>query len=299
MTTNAPVVPFSRAPSALSVPDSGPRPATNPAALSAVNYAFLQKYIHAESGIVIEADKQYLLESRLLPLLRDNRIDSLDALSSRLAARSSPSLGKLVVEAMTTNETLFFRDPVMFDGLRKQVLPALFDKLKGTRKLRIWSAAASSGQEAYSIAMMLLEMGRSKAEFEIVGTDISNQVLERARAAKYVQFEVNRGLPAPCLMKYFTRSGLEWQLKDEIRSLVRFDQLDLRQNFRSMGSFDLILCRNVLIYFDTDTKRKIVEQIRSLLFPGAVLVLGCAETVINIHDGFKRNAIGQSTFYSL
>ena len=299
MRTNTSAQPFAGTSAPLPVSEPLARLGANPAALSPVNYAFLQKYIHAESGIVIEGDKQYLLESRLLPLLRDNRIDSLDALSSKLAARSSPSLGKLVIEAMTTNETLFFRDPVMFVGLRKQVLPALFDRVKGTRKVRIWSAAASTGQEAYSIAMMLLEMGRSKSEFEIVGTDISTQVLDRASAGKYVQFEVNRGLPTPYLMKYFSRSALEWQIKDEIRSLVRFDQLDLRQNFRSLGNFDLILCRNVLIYFDTDTKKKIVAQIRSLMSPGAVLVLGCAETVINIHDGFKRNAIGQSTFYSL
>jgi chemotaxis protein methyltransferase CheR len=147
--------------------------------------------------------------------------------------------------------------------------------------------------------MMMLEMGKSKAEFEILGTDLSSQVLERARIGKYGQFEVNRGLPAPLLMKYFTRSGLEWQLKEDVRSLVRFDQLDLRRDFRSLGSFDLILCRNVLIYFDTETKRNIVNMVRTLLHPGAVLVLGCAETIINIHDGFQRKAIGQSTFYSL
>jgi chemotaxis protein methyltransferase CheR len=277
------------------------RPATagNANTLSASNYAFLQKYIHAESGIVIEADKQYLLESRLLPIVRSNQLESLDALSIKLAARSSPALSRQVVEAMTTNETLFLRDPVMFDALRKHVLPELFDGLKGKRKLRIWSAAASTGQEAYSIAMTLLEMGRNKAEFEIVGTDLSSQVLDRARIGKYVQFEVNRGLPAPYLMKYFSRSGLEWQIKEEIRNLVRFEQLDLRRDFRFLGNFDLVLCRNVLIYFDTDTKRKIVDSLRALLSPGAVLVLGCAETVINIHDGFHRNAIGQSTFYSL
>jgi len=280
-------------------PQTRPGAAGNSTALSAGNYAFLQKYIHAESGIVIEADKQYLLESRLLPLLRSNQIESLDALSVKLASRSSPALSRQVIEAMTTNETLFLRDPVMFDALRKHVLPELFERIKGKRKLRIWSAAASTGQEAYSIAMTLLEMGRNKGEFEIVGTDLSSQVLDRARIGKYVQFEVNRGLPAPYLMKYFSRSGLEWQIKEEIRNLVRFEQLDLRRDFRFLGNFDLVLCRNVLIYFDTETKRKIVDSLRALLSEGAVLVLGCAETVINIHDGFRRNAIGQSTFYSL
>jgi chemotaxis protein methyltransferase CheR len=268
-------------------------------ALSPSNYAFLQKYIHAESGIVIDEDKHYLLEARLLPIVRQSQLESLDALSTRLASRASPSLAKLVIEAMTTNETLFFRDAVMFDALRKEVFPAMFDLLKGKRKLRIWSAAASSGQEAYSIAMMMLEMGRGKEEFEIIGTDISNQILERASQAKYVQFEVNRGLPTPYLMKYFNRSGLDWQLKDEVRNLVRYEQLDLRKNFRHLGNFDLILCRNVLIYFDTETKRPVVEALRACLAPHAILVLGCSETVINVHDGFRRNAIGNSTFYSL
>jgi chemotaxis protein methyltransferase CheR len=272
---------------------------TQASALSPSNYAFLQKYIHAESGIVIEADKHYLLEARLLPIVRESQLASLDALSARLAARASPSLARLVIEAMTTNETLFFRDSVMFEALRKEVLPAMFDLLKGQRKLRIWSAAASSGQEAYSIAMMMLEMGRSKEEFEILGTDISSQILERACQGKYVQFEVNRGLPTPYLMKYFSRSGLDWQLKEAVRNLVRFEQLDLRKDFRRLGDFDLVLCRNVLIYFDTETKRPIVEAIRARLSPHAVLVLGCAETVINVHDGFRRNAIGQSTFYAL
>lgn len=267
------------------------------ATLSSKNYAFLQQYIHSESGIVIEGDKQYLLESRLMPILREHRIDSLDALSGLLASRSSASLSKLVIEAMTTNETLFFRDTAMFEALRKEVLPSLFERIHEKRRLRIWSAAASSGQEAYSLAMMLTEMGKSKSDVEILGTDLSSQVLDRAREGKYAQFEVNRGLPAVYLMKYFTRTGLDWRLKDEIRSMIRFEQLDLRRDFRFLGSFDLILCRNVLIYFDTQTKTKIVDRIRNLLSPGAMLVLGCAETVINVHSGFQRKAIGQSTFY--
>ncbi len=286
-------------PNAPAGPGPAPVGSSNPGELSARNYAFLQKYIHAESGIVIDADKHYLLESRLMPIVRDNQLESLNALSVRLAAGGSSSLARLVIEAMTTNETLFFRDPAMFDALSKHVFPAMFDRIKGARKLRIWSAAASTGQEAYSIAMMMLEMGRNKAEFEILGTDISSQVLDRAREAKYVQFEVNRGLPTRLLMKYFTRNGLEWQLNEAVRSLVKFDQLDLRKDFRRLGNFDLILCRNVLIYFDTETKKPIVEAIRARLSPGAVVVLGCAETVINLHDGFRRNAIGQSTFYSL
>jgi chemotaxis protein methyltransferase CheR len=271
----------------------------NPTALSARNYTFLQNFIYAESGIVIEEDKQYLLESRLLPVLKSHEIDSLDSLSEMLARRSSLALIKSVVDSMTTNETLFFRDSTVFDSLKAQVFPEMLKKINGTRKLRIWSAASSSGQEAYSLAMMLLEMGRTKAEIEIVGTDLSGQVLERARQGKYVQFEVGRGLPTPYLMKYFTRSGLDWQLKDDIRSMVRFEQLDLRRELKSMGKFDLVLCRNVLIYFDTPTKKQIVSAIRDVLYPGAMLVLGCAETVTNIHADFKRVLVGQSNFYTL
>ena len=271
----------------------------NAALLSPKNYAFLQQYIHSESGIVIDGDKQYLLESRLLPILREHRIDSLDALSGILASRSSAPLSKLVIEAMTTNETLFFRDTAMFDALKVGVFPSLFERTRGVRRLRIWSAASSSGQEAYSLAMMLTEMGKGRNEVEILGTDLSNQVLDRARQGKYAQFEVNRGLPGVYLTRYFTRSGLEWQLKEEVRSMVRFEQMDLRRDFSLLGSFDLILCRNVLIYFDAATKTKIIDRVKGLLHPGAVFVLGCAETIINVHSGFQRSVIGQSTFYSV
>lgn len=283
------------APDATSASSSGQ---TNASVLSPKGYAFIQKYIQAETGIVLDADKQYLLESRLLPLIRDQRIDSLETLSNILANKSSTTLSKLVAEAMTTNETLFFRDKALFDALHHQVFPSLFDKLHGSRKVRIWSAAASSGQEAYSLAMILLEMGKTMAEVEIVGTDFSTQILERARQGKYVQFEVNRGLPAPLLIKYFLRSGIEWQIKDNVRAMARFEQLDLRRDFRHLGKFDLILCRNVLIYFDTETKTKILDRIRELLHPSALLALGCAETVINVHDGFERTVLNQSTFYS-
>lgn len=269
----------------------------NPATLSRSNYVILQRYIYAESGIVIEDDKQYLLEARLLPILREHNVESLDALAVRLMAKPASPLAQLVIEAMTTNETLFFRDAAMFDALRLHVFPALFAGLGRPRKLRIWSAAASTGQEAYSIAMLLLEMGKSSRDVEILGTDLSTQVLTRARVGRYPQFDVNRGLPASCLMKYFVRSGLDWQLQDQVRSMVRFEPLDLRRDFRALGAFDLILCRNVLIYFDTPTKTKIVDLMRSLLSPGAMLALGCAETVVNIHAGFKRVAFGTSAFY--
>ena len=267
------------------------------ATLSPANYSFLQKYIQTQSGIVIEADKRYLLEARLLPLLRDHSLDSLDGLALQLAARPSSPLASLVIEAMTTNETLFFRDSAMFDALRTSVFPALFSSTGRLRKIRLWSAASSTGQEAYSIAMLLLEMGKSARDVEIVATDLDTQVLTRAREGRYPQFDVNRGLPASYLMKYFARKGLEWQVQDQVRSMVQFQQFDLRRDCRILGTFDIVLCRNVLIYFDTATKRKIVDQLRSVLAPDAMLVLGCAETILNIHPGFKRILHANSAFY--
>jgi chemotaxis protein methyltransferase CheR len=268
-------------------------------ALTPENYAFLQAFIQNESGIVLDEDKRYLIESRLLPILREKNIVSLDVLCTKLAENSGSPLAKQVIEAMTTNETLFFRDPAMFDALRQHVLPRLQDAIDGRRKLRIWSAASSTGQEAYSIAMMLLEMGKSADQVEIIGTDLSEQVLERARLGRFVQFEVNRGLPPHYLMKYFVREGLDWRVKDHVRDMVQFHRLDLRRIPRVTEDYDLILCRNVLIYFNTGTKKQVLSAIKDVLALGGVLVLGCAETVINLEQGFRREVMGQSTFYSI
>ncbi len=273
------------------------RTADRSATLSATNCSFLQRFIRNHSGIVIEANQRYLLEARLLPLLRGHNIDSLDGLVLELASRPSSPLASLVVEAMTTNETLFFRDSAMFDALRTHVLPLNFTKTVRGRKLRIWSAAASTGQEAYSIAIMLHEMGKTHRDVEILATDLDTQVLARARAGVYTQFDVNRGLPTPHLMKYFVRRGLEWKIQDHVQAMVHFQQFDLRQGCLSFEASDLILCRNVLIYFDAATKRQIVDQLRSALAPGAMLVLGCAETILNIHPGFQRIIHGGSSFY--
>ncbi len=268
-------------------------------ALSNESYRFLQKYIHDESGILLDDDKHYLIESRLMPIVRKEDLVSLEALCKRLALKNSLSLATQVIEAMTTNETLFFRDGALFDALKTLLLPAKLEEVRGRRKLRIWSAAASTGQEAYSLAMLLLEAGVSSNEVEILGTDLSEQVLTRARTGRYVQFEVNRGLPVSLLMRYFVKAGLEWQIKDEVRKMVRFQQFDLRGNLTLLGTWDLVLCRNVLIYFDTHTKKEILSAMRRALAPRGALVLGCAETVINLDDAFERKAIGLSTFYSV
>jgi len=198
---------------------------------------------------------------------------------------------------MTTNETLFFRDASVFEALRDKILPSLLESRKFSRTLNIWSAAASSGQEAYSLAILLLEMGLAAWNVRILGTDLNNQIVAQARTGRYIQVEVNRGLPAKYLVKYFQRVGLEWQVKDELRRMVEFRAFDLRQSMRGLGPFDLVLCRNVLIYFDVKTKKQILGEIRGVLNAQGLLLLGSAETTLNLDDRFTRRVIGQSVFY--
>ena len=263
------------------------------------NYLFLQQHVYSQSGIVLEENKHYLFESRLAPIVRRLGLDSINDLCALIRATSEPAVGRQVVEAMTTNETYFFRDPAHYEAIRTVLLPRLKEERRETKTLRFWSAAASTGQEAYSLAMLLLEMGLGNWNISIVGTDLSTAVLERARAGKYLQIEVNRGLPAPLLVKYFKREGLEWQLKDEVRRMVRFEQDDLRRGSSVMGPFDLVFCRNVLIYFDVDTKRKILARIRQCLAPGGHLLLGGSETTLNLDERFVRRPVGAAMLYQV
>ncbi|MCD6399921.1 protein-glutamate O-methyltransferase CheR, partial [candidate division WOR-3 bacterium] len=249
-----------------------------------LNYRFLQDYVYRESGIVLDGDKQYLLDARLMPIVHQRQLGSLNDLCALLRATGDLSLKQEVVEAMTTNETFFFRDLPQYEALRDIVLPRLVEERQGLRKLSFWSAAASTGQEAYSLAILLLEMGLGDWNIQILGTDLSTQALERARAGKYLQIEVNRGLPARYLVKHFTRSGLEWQLKDEVRRMVRFESFDLRKSMRALGPFDIVFCKNVLIYFDIETKKKILREIRGTLFSGGYLLLGGSETALALDD---------------
>ena len=276
-------------------------PAAKPAAKTEIvreNYDFLREFVYRESGIVLDGDKQYLLEARLAPILHHRTLGSLNDLCALLRMTSDPPLEQQVVEAMTTNETYFFRDLAHYETLKTAVLPALIAQRQSTRKLSFWSAAASTGQEAYSLAMMLLEMGLGGWDLQILGTDLSNQVLERARAAKYMQIEVNRGLPTTLLVKYFTRQGLDWQLKDEVRRMVRFKQFDLRQNMRTLGPFDIVFCRNVLIYFDIPTKKQIMSGIRGTLYDEGYLLLGGSETTLGLCDQFKQQSFGNAVVYA-
>lgn len=266
--------------------------------ISAANYSFLQECILRGSGIVIEPGKQYLLAARLGPIARREKLSSLDELCRALRAPLSSVLQQEVIEAMTTNETFFFRDPPQYDALRGTVLPALMHSHRAANKLSFWSAAASSGQEVYSLAMMLTDMGLASSwKLRLVGTDFSEQILMRARTGRYSQFEVNRGLPVQYLVRAFDRQAQEWQLKEEFRRMVEFQQFDLRRPTASLGSFDVVFCRNVLIYFDRETKIKILEGIRATMALGGWLLLGSSENLWGLSERFERRVIGKATLY--
>ena len=267
------------------------------AEISPQSYCFLQNFVSRESGIVLDNDKRYLVEARLMPIALKLRLYSLNDLCILLQTTTDASVRQQVVEAMTTNETFFFREAAQYEALRSTVLPELTQQRQVARRISAWSAAASTGQEAYSLAMLLLEMGLGNWDISIVGTDLSAAVLQRAQAGRYLQIEVNRGLPAPLLVKYFKREGLEWQLKDEIRRMVRFEQEDLRRAAVARGPFDLVFCRNVLIYFDLETKRGILARILQCLVPGGHLLLGGSETTLNLDDRFVRRAVGSAMLY--
>ena len=264
------------------------------------SYRFLQDMVYRESGIVLDGDKRYLLEARLTPIVQQMRLGDLNDLCAMLGRPfDNAVLKRQVVEAMTTNETFFFRDPAQYDALRSVVIPSLIAQRQDTRKMSFWSAASSSGQEAYSLAMMLLEMGLGDWRIRIQGTDLSTQMAERASTGRYLQIEVNRGLPIGYLVKYFTRVGLEWQLKDQVRRMVDFSTCDLRQSMSARGPFDVVFCRNVLIYFDVESKRKILDQLYGTLFRGGYLLLGGSETTLNLTDRFERRVLGQTVFYQV
>ncbi|HEY3381296.1 MAG TPA: protein-glutamate O-methyltransferase CheR [Vicinamibacterales bacterium] len=266
--------------------------------ISPETYKYLQDYVYRESGIVLEDDKHYLLQARLMPILKKEQLKTIDEICARLKAGQG-DLRLRVVEAMTTNETLFFRDPAHYDALKTQIIPALMKARESTRRLCFWSAAASSGQESYSLAILLLEMGLLAQgwSIQIIGTDLSSQVLERARQGRYMQIEVNRGLPAAHLVRYFSKQGLEWQLKDNVRSMVTFERFDLRQNPSPLGMFDVIMCRNVLIYFDVPTKKKILAALRTVLRNDGCLLLGGAEAILDLDGNYARQVVGQASVY--
>jgi chemotaxis protein methyltransferase CheR len=252
------------------------------------DYEFLRKLLKERSGLDLSADKQYLVESRLIPLARRAGLGGLAELVLKMKS-GAEALTSDVVEAMTTNETFFFRDKIPFDHLRETILPQLIPARANRRSLRIWSAASSTGQEPYSIAMCLKEFGPALSgwRIEIVATDLSLEVLDKSRAGIYSQFEVQRGLPIQMLVKYFKQSGELWQINADIRGMVQHRQLNLLHDFSGLGKFDIIFCRNVLIYFDQETKVRTFERLSKMFEPDGTLMLGAAETVVGICDAFR------------
>jgi len=253
-----------------------------------LDYEYLRKLLKERSGLDLSADKQYLVESRLIPLARRAGLSGIAELVQKMK-NGAEALTTDVVEAMTTNETFFFRDKIPFDHLRDTILPQLVPARTNRRALRIWSAASSTGQEPYSIAMCLREFGPALSgwRIEIVATDLSQEVLEKSKAGIYSQFEVQRGLPIQMLVKYFKQTGELWQLNADIRGMVQHRQLNLLHDFSGLGKFDIIFCRNVLIYFDQDTKIRIFERLSKMLEADGTLMLGAAETVVGISDAFR------------
>lgn len=268
------------------------------------DFDFLRILLQVRSGLSLSTEKRYLVESRLGMLCRRRGIESIPALVATLRRNPQVELENAVVEAMTTNETLFFRDRTPFDLFRDVILPEKLAANAQSRTLRIWCAAVSTGQEAYSLAMMLDEVAPRVAgwKIEILGTDISAEVLEKARQGLYSQFEVQRGLPIQLLLKYFRQEGDKWRLTERIRNMVELRPHNLLESSSQYGQFDVIFCRNVLIYFDVPTKARVMAALAQRLVRNGAFILGAAETVIGItttlvpdpqHRGLYRDALMQ------
>jgi len=262
-------------------------------------FTFVRELVRAESAIVLESGKEYLVESRLVPLARAAGHPDVDAYVADLSKRRTPSALKQVVEALTTNETSWFRDSDPFTALRQTVFPALA-KTRANRTLRIWAGACSSGQEPYSIIMTALDTPELAGwKVELVATDLSEEMLDRSRKGEYSQLEVNRGLPATTLVRHFERAGLNWRINQSIRERVEFRSLNLTRPFPPMGRFDVVFLRNVLIYFDLPTKRDVLKRVRQVMAPDGHLFLGAAEMTMGVDDAWERVPAGRSSVYRI
>jgi chemotaxis protein methyltransferase CheR len=253
-----------------------------------LDYEYLRKLLRERSGLVLAPEKQYLIESRLLPVARRAGCASIVELVRRLREQDSEPLKVEVTESMTINESFFFRDKIPFDRFRDTVLPALLTARAKQKRFRIWCAAAATGQEPYSIAMILKSMQEKFAgwRIEILATDISNEVLEKARVGIYSQFEVQRGLPIQMLMQHFEQVGEQWRVSETIRKMVQFRQFNLLADFAALGTFDVVFCRNVLIYFDQAAKVNVLERVHRQVAADGFLLMGAAETVVGLTDIF-------------
>ena len=256
------------------------------------NYRILQASVYAHTGIVLDGDKEYLVQLRLGGILGELGLTSINELCSLLQRQEGwLRIGPMVAEAMTTNETYFFREPAHFQLIRSVLLPRLASERKSLRKMRFWSAACSTGQEAYSLAMLLQQEGYSDWDIRILGSDYSARVVERARHGAFQQVEVNRGISPQVLVRFFHRTAAEWQISEPTRRVCAFETRDLRQPARSLGPFDMVFCRNVLIYFDSVTKLNVLRNLHATIARGGWLILGGAETGLDLPDLFDKQRI--------
>lgn len=256
--------------------------------MNAVEYEAICSFVHKHSGILLGESKAYLIESRLAPIAQEFGFEDVEALARRLPT-AAPNIRDAVIDAMTTNESFFFRDNTPFVAFEKTILPQLAEARRGKR-IRIWCAAASTGQEPYSLAMILLANKQmwSGSTVEILGTDLSSSALERARAGKYTQFEVQRGLPIQMLMDHFTQDGTSWTISDQIKNMVTFKEMNLLDPMHALGKMDVVFCRNVLIYFDVETKKRVLENLHQIMPADGFLSLGAAETMMGVTEVFER-----------
>jgi chemotaxis protein methyltransferase CheR len=265
------------------------------------DFNFIRSLLKDHSAIALDPGKEYLVESRLTPIVRELKLASISDLVGQLRGPSATVLVSRVVEAMVTTETSFFRDHQPFEALRRVVIPDLVEKRRAQRSLAIWCAASSTGQEPYSVAILIREHFPELLNWDLtlLATDLSRDVLTRARAGRYSQIEVNRGMPAALLVKYFEQQGTTWQLKSDVRNLVKFQELNLASPWPFLPRLDLILLRNVMIYFDVAMKKTILGRVRRLLNPDGYLLLGGAETTLNLDDAFRRVEQLKTGFYQI
>jgi chemotaxis protein methyltransferase CheR len=267
--------------------------------LSAADFSFVAQLVRREAAIVLAPGKEYLVEARLLPVARQAGAPSVAAFLAGLQRRPDPVLQRSIIDALTTNETSWFRDREPFTAVADVIVPELIKTRAGIRNIRVWSAASSSGQEAYSLAITLQEALPPGWSYEIVGSDISGEMINRAQTGEYSQVEVNRGLPAPQLIQYFERDGAHWRVTPALRRNVSFRLLNLTGPLPSMSPFDVIFLRNVLIYFDVATKKSVLRNVARLLRPDGWLFLGAAETTIGIDENYERVTAGRTSAYRL
>ena len=270
-------------------------------AVKPADFDYISKIVREQCAIVLEKGKEYLVESRVMPLVHQEKLETIENLVKKIKLQPRGTLKDAVIEAMTTNETSFYRDIHPFETLKKIIFPEMIEKRRAKREFNIWCGASSSGQEPYSLVMLLKnefpELNSWKVNFS--ASDLSNQMLNRCKSGIYSQLEINRGLPAPLLVKYFERIGTEWQVREELRKMIQFRIINLSERWPVMPQLDLVMMRNVLIYFDVEMKKDILGRIRKLLKPDGYLFLGAAETTLNLDENFERMPFKQSGCYRL